>query len=112
MISRGFYRHYKGDVYFVEGIGQSHSNLDAGKPGEARRWALYQSTQSCAPGDGITRMRPEVEFEQWVVVTPGPLYGEARWIDGLTEAEQREGVAVRGSYELRPRFARIEVPRG
>ncbi len=67
MVTRGFYKHYKGDVYFVEGIGTSHDNGDAGTLSESVRWVLYQSTMSCRAEDGITRMRTECEFEQWVL---------------------------------------------
>lgn len=56
MIERGFYRHYKGPVYFVESVGVLHD--------ENFRIVIYQSTESCR--DGSTRLRRESDFEAWV----------------------------------------------
>lgn len=112
MITRGLYRHYKGDVYFVESVGQSHSNADEGTPRAAVRWVLYQSTQSCATGDGITRMRPESEFEQWVI----PDLDGAHSPDGFAPSQYERDtgsayVFVRGhKFVAVPRFARVGAP--
>jgi hypothetical protein len=55
-VKRGFYRHYKGPVYFVEGVGTLHD--------DTRRVVVYQSTQSAE--DGEPRLRFEDDFEAWV----------------------------------------------
>ncbi len=112
MITRGLYRHYKGDVYFVESVGQSHSNADEGTPRAAVRWVLYQSTQSCATGDGITRMRPESEFEQWVIPA---LDGESAPADFVPTADERylgEADVRVGADDWKavPRFTRRGAP--
>lgn len=98
MITRGFYRHYKGDVYFVEGIGQSHANEDVDTLRASVRWVLYQSTRSCQPEDGVTRMRTEREFEEWVhpsMLSPVP-----------PPADEQRQLARDLGYV--PRFERVE----
>lgn len=102
-VTRGFYRHYKGDVYFVTSIGQSHSNADAGTPRARARWVLYESTQSCAPGDGVTRMRPEDEFEEFV-----KLDAETGEVVETMHGHKPEAYAAMHGFERR--FARITDP--
>jgi hypothetical protein len=57
-VSRGFYRHYKGDVYFVLGVG----TLDEHGHGDTKtlRQVVYESTRSI--DDGLLRLRSEAEF--------------------------------------------------
>lgn len=81
MVSRGFYRHYKGGVYFVEGVGTLHD--------DGRRVVVYQSTQSAV--DGNPRLRFEDEFEEFV----DPATGE------------RMKVAWRAGSSYVPRFHRL-----
>jgi len=52
-VSRGFYRHYKGQVYWVHGVGTLHD--------ETRRVVIYESTRSAV--DGAPRLRYEDDFE-------------------------------------------------
>lgn len=56
MVTKGFYRHYKGGIYFVTGVGVLHDT--------ERRIVSYESTQSVV--DGSPRFRYEDEFEEWV----------------------------------------------
>ena len=97
-VTRGFCKHWRhGHVYYVLGIGASHSNADEGKP--RPRWVLYESTQSCE--DDVTRMRPEDEFTQWVHADASTLpvdYDDS----GTREAEIRACGYVR-------RFERVEA---
>lgn len=62
MVSRGFYKHYRGVVYFVLGVGVLHD--------ENRRIVIYESPQSAL--DGMPRLRFEDEWEEFV----DPLTGE------------------------------------
>lgn len=77
-VSRGFYKHYKGPIYFVTSVGtldeHGHGNADA------PRIVTYESTQSCNV-DGLARHRWEKDFIEDVF-----------WPDGVT----------------RPRFVRVE----
>lgn len=56
MAKRGFYRHYKGDVYFVEGVGQ----IDHQGP----RIVAYQSKRGVETNE--MQFRWENEFDGWV----------------------------------------------
>jgi hypothetical protein len=97
-VRRGFYQHYKGDYYFVESVGVMHD--------DTRRIVVYQSTQSAA--DGVTRLRYEDEFEQWVQCVGGPEMGEAQVYAG-PEADE----SVLRHHGWRRRFERVgEAPRG
>jgi hypothetical protein len=60
-VRRGLYRHYKGAVYWVEGVGVLHD--------ETRRIVVYQSVQSAE--DGEPRLRYEDEFEEDVCTATG-----------------------------------------
>ncbi len=57
-VSRGFYQHYKGPVYFVVGVGtldeDGHGNV------KAPRQVVYESTLSTK--DGLLRLRSEAAF--------------------------------------------------
>ncbi len=68
-VSRGQYRHYKGDTYFVVGVG----TLDADGHGNATapRQVVYESTRSVV--DGLLRLRSESDFLELVEwpETPG-----------------------------------------
>lgn len=57
-VSRGFYRHYKGDVYFIFGVGtlDEHGHGDPHAP----RQVVYESTKSVE--DGLLRLRSENDF--------------------------------------------------
>jgi len=57
-VRRGFYRHYKGGIYWVHGLCESHAT--DGAPSVLS--VSYESTQSAE--DGITRTRPVAEFEE------------------------------------------------
>lgn len=112
MITRGFYRHWKGDVYFVEGVGQSHSNADENTPRAQVRWVLYQSALSCEPGDGITRMRPESEFEEWVIPALDGAVPDG-FVPTAAEIAAGEAWPVRhldAEWEAVPRFRRVTGP--
>jgi hypothetical protein len=66
-VSRGFYKHYKGDVYFVIGVAilDEHGHGDH----EAPRQVVYESTRSV--GNGLINLRSEASFEE-----------EIEWPDG------------------------------
>ena len=66
-VTRGLYRHYKGDVYFVMGVGI----LDADGHGNARapRQVIYESTRSVETG--LLNIRSEVDFVELMVWPDG-----------------------------------------
>lgn len=78
-VSRGFYRHSKGDIYFVIGVGvlDEHGHGNAYAP----RQVVYESTRSI--DDGLIRLRTEAAFVEDVV-----------WPDGETRPR-----FVRAEYE-------------
>lgn len=68
-VTRGFWRHMKGDLYFVIGVGildeDGHGNPDA------PRQVIYESTRSSK--SGLINLRSEAAFTEPVV-----------WPDGVT----------------------------
>jgi hypothetical protein len=83
-VTRGFYKHYRGDVYFVEGVGVTHD--------DDHRIVVYHSTESAKELSGI-RLRFEDDFEMLV----DPMTGEAPDQTRIASAK--------------PRFERIESKR-
>jgi hypothetical protein len=61
-VRRGLYRHYKGDTYFVVGVGI----LDADGHGDPRapRQVVYESTRSVE--SGLLNIRSEADFVELV----------------------------------------------
>jgi hypothetical protein len=57
LVMRGFYKHYKGDPYFVLGVGVLHD--------ESRRIVVYHSIESAIEEGGI-RLRYEDDFAAWI----------------------------------------------
>ncbi len=57
-VSRGFYKHSRGDVYFVLGVGTL--DMDGHGDYNAPRQVVYESTRSVK--DGLLRLRSEEEF--------------------------------------------------
>jgi len=66
-VSRGFFRHHKGPIYFVEGVGV----LDEDGHGDvnAPRQVIYESTQSIGPQ--IKNLRSETAFVEPVTWPDG-----------------------------------------
>lgn len=68
-VTRGFYKHYRGEIYFVVGVGtldeHGHGNINA------PRQVVYESTGSVV--DGLLRLRSEDAFVENV-----------EWPDGIT----------------------------
>lgn len=98
MAHKGFYRHYKGHVYFVHGIGEAkHENN--------RRMVVYTSTKTEMYKSYEFLLREEKEFDQWVYTAkdrsepPPPIPSPAR--------EDQDHFRSRG-YE--PRFLLIIDP--
>lgn len=105
-VSKGFYVHYKGGIYFVTGIalnGDSHNWQD--------QHVIYESVQGC--GDDVEMQGPNMV----AISSPTELHGSRfrtvedftrmiDWDSGLTEAEAAQaGVVNMGQYI--PRFQRI-----
>lgn len=64
-MTRGFYRHYKGPLYWVESVGVLHDTT--------RRVVVYHSSQSALEPVGV-RLRYEDQFEQFVYSSDGEAY--------------------------------------
>jgi hypothetical protein len=89
VIRRGFYRHYKGDIYFVEGVGQIDN--------EGPRLVAYQSVRG-VEADAM-QFRWESEFEEWVDPSDNGSVAAA-WVDEISDKAIAAGVVRR--------FTRIE----
>lgn len=86
MTTRGFYRHYKGGVYFVLGVGLLHDS--------EQDIVVYESTQSAV--DGVIRLRYRNEWEQLVDPKTGRPLVDLK--SGRPRPEAKGGV---------PRFVRL-----
>lgn len=98
MVSEGFYRHYKGHVYFVFGV-------DTLKHEGNRRIVSYTSVR--AINEEIRLARDETDFEAWVRVVDDKVV-ETRVAPPLTQMlEDVIVVAQLLGDGFQPRFGRI-----
>jgi len=69
MVSKGFYRHYKGHLYFVHGVG-------CDKHDEDHRMVVYTSVKTIEGDEGFDfLLRDEQDFEARVYKSDGLVVG-------------------------------------